>query len=58
MSTNNSQIVTDFLQAFMSGNVEKASKMVRDDFSFRAPMHQGYGSKALTLLVLPTKPNS
>ncbi|WP_426661852.1 nuclear transport factor 2 family protein [Rhodanobacter aciditrophus] len=46
MSATPSELVTAFLQAFMSGDVEKASGMVSDDFCFRAPMHQGEGSKA------------
>ena len=46
MSTTPSELVTSFLQAFMSGDVEKASSMVSKDFSFRAPMHQGEGGKA------------
>jgi ketosteroid isomerase-like protein len=46
MSTSASQIVTEFLQAFMSGDIDKASRMVREDFSFRAPLHEGRGNKA------------
>ncbi|MGB3496807.1 MAG: nuclear transport factor 2 family protein [Rhodanobacter lindaniclasticus] len=46
MSASASQIVTEFLQAFMSGDIDKASKMVREDLSFRAPLHEGCGNKA------------
>lgn len=46
MPTNPCQIVSDFLQAFMSGDVERAAAMVRPDFSFRAPLFPGRGDKA------------
>ncbi len=39
------QTVTKFLQAFMSGNIEKASAMTRDDFSFHAPLLERIGDK-------------
>jgi predicted SnoaL-like aldol condensation-catalyzing enzyme len=38
--------VTEFLRAFMTGNIDKASKMVREDFWFRAPLQDGRGDKA------------
>lgn len=40
-----SQVVTSFLEAFMSGKVDMASAMVRDDFSFRAPLLDREGDK-------------
>jgi predicted SnoaL-like aldol condensation-catalyzing enzyme len=39
------QIVTAFLEAFMSGNIDKASSLVRDDFSFHAPLLEHTGDK-------------
>lgn len=39
------QTVTTFLQAFMSGDIDKARHMVSEDFSFQAPLHDGRGSK-------------
>lgn len=46
MSNRAAQIVTEFLHEFMTGSIEKASHMVRDDFWFRAPLHEGRGDKA------------
>ena len=43
MSSNRSQIVTDFLRAFMSGDIEAASRMVRDDFSIPGATLDGSG---------------
>ena len=45
MPTTSAALVTAFLQAFMSGDIDKASGMVSEDFSFRAPLHQGEGGK-------------
>lgn len=39
------EVVTSFLDAFMSGKVDMASAMVRDDFSFRAPLFGRVGDK-------------
>jgi hypothetical protein len=39
------QIVTGFLEAFMSGKIEQASAMVREDFSFNAPLLERTGDK-------------
>ena len=41
MSTSPSQIVREFLTAFLSGNIEKASGMMSDSFYFEAPL-QGW----------------
>ncbi len=46
MSSSPAHIVSNFLEAFMSGDMERASSLVRDDFSFRAPLQQGTGGKA------------
>ena len=40
-----SLIVREFLQAFLSGEIGKARKMMHDDFYFHAPMHDGRGGK-------------
>lgn len=45
MSDSSSLVVTNFLQAFMSGDVKTAEQLIRDDFSFRAPLHKGNGDK-------------
>jgi ketosteroid isomerase-like protein len=40
-----SAIVTGFLTAFFSGALDRARSMVRDDFSFRAPLIETTASK-------------
>jgi hypothetical protein len=45
MTAKASVIVSEFLRAFMSGEVDKARGMVRDDFYFHAPLHEGRGDK-------------
>lgn len=46
MPATPSGIVTEFLEAFLSGEIGKASAMVREDFSFRAPLLDSPGGKA------------
>lgn len=46
MPISPSQVVTTFLRAFMSGDVDAASRMTSEEFYFRAPLHEGPGSKA------------
>ena len=38
-------IVTEFLHAFMSGDIEHARLLASDEFSFQAPLQQGHGSR-------------
>jgi ketosteroid isomerase-like protein len=40
---SNSEIVSDFLGAFLSGDVDHAKELISPNFSFRAPMHTGVG---------------
>lgn len=44
--TSNAEIVASFLKAFMSGDIDRASQMVSEDFSFRASLQDGAGNKA------------
>lgn len=46
MPTTPSALVTAFLEAFLSGEIDRARAMVTEDFSFRAPLHQGSGDQA------------
>ena len=46
MPTTPSQLVAAFLQAFMSGEIDRASSMVSEDFSFRAPLQRRHKSGA------------
>lgn len=39
------RIVTEYLTAYLSGEPPKASSMVREDFSFRAPLIETAGTK-------------
>lgn len=39
--------MTAFLHAFMSGDVDKASRLVSEDFSFRAPLQEGRGDRSV-----------
>jgi predicted SnoaL-like aldol condensation-catalyzing enzyme len=45
MNENPAEIVTKFLRAFTSGEVEAARQMTTDDFSFQAPLWEGRGDK-------------
>src|SRR5690242_9220849 len=47
MPATPSALVSAFLHAFMSGDIERASAMVSENFSFRAPLHEGLGDKAV-----------
>ena len=46
MPASPAQVVTAFLQAFMSGDIDRAKHMVSEDFGFRAPLHDRHGSKS------------
>lgn len=46
MTSDPIRIVADFLQAFMSGEIDQASVMVREDFWFQAPLQEGRGTRA------------
>lgn len=46
MPATPAKLVSAFLAAFLSGDIDRARAMVSDDFSFRAPLHRGHGDKA------------
>lgn len=55
MPATPAQAVTAFLQAFMSGDIDRARHMVSEDFSFQAPLHDGRGSKSAYFAGAETK---
>lgn len=46
MHISASQVVSDYLTAFTSGDIEGARALVADDFSFEGPMLQADGKEA------------
>jgi len=40
-------VVTEYLTAYLSADISKASSMVREDFSFRAPLVENTADKAI-----------
>jgi hypothetical protein len=44
---NTQQIVTTFLETFMSGDIGKASSLVREDFLFHAPLQTNWRQEHL-----------
>ncbi len=43
------RIVTEYLTAYLSGEISTASQLVREDFSFRAPLIEAAASKGVFL---------
>jgi ketosteroid isomerase-like protein len=42
---NTAAIVNEFLASFLSGDIDRAQSMVRDDFTFRAPLIEDAATK-------------
>lgn len=45
MTKTPAEVVREFLNAYMSGDIDRARALASDDFSFRAAAHDAHGDK-------------
>jgi YHS domain-containing protein len=52
------QIVSDYLAAYTSGDIERAASLVSEDFAFRGPIQTTVGRAALKRMAAHVAPNA